>query len=59
MAVDMYPVEMLVARLEALAGGADHAHLRAGGRQRAAFVPDATVEGQRQVFDDDEDRCGP
>ena len=48
------PRRSLVARLVALAGGADHRDLGARGRQRPAFVPDPPVEGQRQVFDDDQ-----
>ncbi len=54
-AVDVDAVEEDVGLFIPLAGRADDRHLGPGGGQRAAFVPDAAVEGQRQILDDDED----
>src|SRR5262249_13451781 len=53
-AVDRHPLELFVAGIETLGLRADHAHPVAGLRQRRGLQPDAAVEWNRQILDDDQ-----
>jgi hypothetical protein len=54
MAIDRDPVEFLEALFVPLALGANDRNLIPRGMQRARFLPDAPIERQRQVLDDDQ-----
>ena len=52
--VDVYTLKFFVGSLAARALGADCRDFGTGRLEGAAFLPDATIEGQRQVLDDDQ-----
>jgi hypothetical protein len=57
-AVDPHALELFVFGGVPLEHGADNGHAVAGGAERAGLLPDAPVEGQREVLDEDEDVFG-
>src|SRR2546422_11134708 len=54
-AVEVDAVDLLVVRLVTFPGRADDGNLVAIGAQRGCLLPYTTVEGRRQVLDEDQD----